>query len=132
MKRLTAVATGILVALLAAAPVSAGPPSGKIVLLQDPQVAGSTLYVDVSITTSYPVVAYEYAIQNECTWPTRQKSLQRDDIVYWTYEEDGVPHTVMPIYLQSVLEGAKCKVFLAKNNVVVKGSTTSYYTVAAP
>jgi len=37
------------------------------------------------------------------------------------------PHVTMPIYLQSVPAGSKCKVFLVRNgNVVVKGSTTLY------
>lgn len=130
MNRPNVLARGALAALLGtllvAAPVSAGGTTGKTVLLGTP-TSGTTLQVDVSVTSAAPVVAYEYAIQNECTFPHRTgSSYQRDDIVYWTFEVDGVPHAIMPVYLQSVPTGSSCKVFLARNNVVVKGSTTLY------
>ena len=75
-----------------------------------------------------PVVPYEYAIQNECDLPGKAGStLQRDDIVYWTSEDsNGDPHVTLPVHLQSISAGSKCKVFLVRNNTVVKGSTTSY------
>jgi hypothetical protein len=129
MKRRTAVATGILAALLAAAPVSAGPPyAGTTDFGAQTPTSGETLEVEVSVTSNTPVVPYEYAIQNECSFPNRTgKSFQRDDIVHWTFfEGQNVPHAVMPVYLQSVPTGSKCKVFLIRNNTVVKGSTTSY------
>jgi hypothetical protein len=128
MKRLTAVATGVLVALIVAAPVSAGPPYTGTTEPVGTPTSGETLYVDVSVTSNTPVVPYEYAIQNECSFPQRSgSSYQRDDIVYWTFfEGDNVPHAVMPVYLQSVPSGSKCKVFLIRNNTVVKGSTTAY------
>ena len=123
---LAGVLAGVLAVLLVAAPVAAGGTTGKTVLLGTP-TSGSTLQVDVSVTSTAPVVAYEYAIQNECAFPHRSgSSYQRDDIVYWTFEVDGVPHAIMPVYLQTVPAGSSCKVFIAKNNVVVKGSTTLY------
>jgi len=132
MRRSTAIATGILAALMVATPVSAGPITGDTNLLGDP-VAGTTLDVEVSVDSVIPVVPYEYAIQNECSLPNRGgRTIQRDDIVYWTYEEGGVPHAVMPVYLQSIPEGSKCKVFLMRNNTQVKGSVTSYLVEAAP
>jgi len=76
-----------------------------------------------------PVVPYEYAIQNECAFPHKGgSSLQNDAIVTWTSEDaNGDPHVTLPINLQSIPAGSKCKVFLVRNgNVVVKGSTTSY------
>jgi hypothetical protein len=132
MKRSTAIATGILAALIAATPASAGPISGDTNLL-DPPVTGTTVDVEASVDSVIPVVPYEYAIQNECSLPDKGgRTIQRDDIVYWTYEEDGVPHAVMPVYLQSIPEGSKCKVFLMRNNTQVKGSVTSYMVEAAP
>lgn len=126
MKILRVLAIGALGALLAASPVSAGGTTGKTVLQGTP-TSGETLLVDVSVTSTAPVVAYEYAIQNECTFPHRSgSSYQRDDIVYWTFEVGGVPHAIMPVYLQTVPSGSSCKVFIARNNVVVKGSTTLY------
>jgi hypothetical protein len=38
----------------------------------------------------------------------------------------------MPVYLQSIPAGSKCKVFLMRNNTQVKGSVTAYTVVAAP
>ena len=129
MKRLIAFTAAALATLAWAAPATAAPFSGTTTLVGTP-ISGSTLTVEASLTSNGPVVAYEYAIQNECAFPQRSgRSYQRDDIVYWTFEVDGVPHTTMPVYLQSVPAGSKCKVFLVKNNTVVKGSTTSY-TVA--
>lgn len=127
MHRILGLAAGLLTALLVAVPVSAGPPyQGKTVLQGTPN-AGQTLWVDASVVSNTPVVAYEYAIQNECTFPHRTgSSYQHDAIVTWTYELDGLPHAVLPIYLQSVPSGSTCKVFLVRGNVVVKGSTTSY------
>jgi hypothetical protein len=126
VKILRVLAIGALGALLAASPVSAGGTTGKTVLQGTP-TSGETLLVDVSVTSTAPVVAYEYAIQNECTFPHRSgSSYQRDDIVYWTFEVGGVPHAIMPVYLQTVPSGSSCKVFIARNNVVVKGSTTLY------
>ena len=126
---LAGVLAGVLAVLLVAAPVAAGGTTGRTVLEGTP-TSGETLLVDVSVTSTAPVVAYEYAIQNECTFPHRSgSSYQRDDIVYWTFEVDGVPHTTMPVYLQSVPAGSKCKVFLIRNNTVVKGSTNSYTVV---
>jgi hypothetical protein len=132
MRRSTAIATGILAALMVAAPVSAGPITGDTNLL-DPPVTGTTVDVDVSVDSVIPVVPYEYAIQNECSLPNRGgRTIQRDDIVYWTSEDDGVPHAVMPVYLQSIPAGSKCKVFLMRNNTQVKGSVSSYIVDAAP
>lgn len=118
---------GVLAALLVAAPVAAGQATGTTTFVNPPPTSGTTLYVDVSVTSTAPVVAYEYAIQNECAFPHRSgSSYQHDDIVYWTFEVGGVPHAIMPVYLQSVPAGSSCKVFIVKNNVVVKGSTTAY------
>jgi hypothetical protein len=73
-------------------------------------------------------VPYEYAIRNECGIAGKPGySIQQDDIVSWTSGTLTDPHVTMPIYLQTVGVGSKCKVFLVRNgNVVVKGSTTSY------
>lgn len=132
MKRLTAVATGVLAALVIAAPVSAGPITGDTELVGAP-VAGTTLDVGVSIDSVYPVVPFEYAIQNECSLPNKGgRTIQRDDIVYWTDVDGGLPHAIMPVYLQSIPEGSKCKVFLMRSNTQVKGSVTSYTVEAAP
>jgi hypothetical protein len=120
------------------ATASAGTAKGTTSLL-GPAVAGSFVDVDVSVTSETPVVAYEYAFQNECYFSGKvagpPDSYQRDDIVYWNYSTPpaygDVPHAIMTAYLDTVPAGSKCKMFLVRNNTVVKGSTT-FYSVVAP
>ena len=133
MRRTTAVATALLAALLMAAPASAGPLyTGDTEPLGSP-TSGATLDVEVSVTSEGPVVPYEFQIQNECQLPDKGgRTVQRDDIVVWVYEVDSDPHTVMPVYLQSIAAGSKCKVFLTRGNVQLKGSATSYTVLPAP
>jgi len=127
--RRTAIATGILAALVLTAPVGAvGPISGDTDI-PELQPAGTTMLVDafIEVADVIPVVPYEYAIQNECSLPNRGgRTIQHDDIVYWTDEVGEFPHTVMPIYLQSIPARSKCKVFLMRGNTQVKGSVSTY------
>lgn len=90
------------------------------------------MQVDVVVFSDGPVVPYEIAIQNECQLPNRGgRTVQHDDIVDWVDASGPNPHTVMPVYLQSIPEGSKCKVFLMRGNTQLKGSASSY-TVDAP
>jgi hypothetical protein len=129
MKRSISVLAGLVLALGVAGQALAGPPTtGKTVLVNAP-TSGQTLNVDASVHSNTPVVPYEYAIRNECGIQGKPGyAIQQDDIVNWTSEDaDGDPHVTMPIYLQSVPSGSKCKVFLIRNgNVTVKGSSSSY------
>jgi hypothetical protein len=128
MKRSLAVATGLLAAIVVAAPASAGPLyTGDTDLQGATPTSGTTLWVEVSVTSEGPVVPYEFQVQNECQLPNKgARTVQRDDIVDWVYEEDADPHTQMPVYLQSIPVGSKCKVFLTRGNVQLKGSVSSY------
>ena len=127
MKRSVAMAAGMLGALLVAGPASAGPLYTGDTELLAPAVSGTTLEVEVSVTSEGPVVPYEFQIQNECQLPDRGgRTVQRDDISEWVYEANTDPHTVMPVNLQSIPSGSKCKVFLTRGNVQLKGSVSSY------
>ena len=127
MRRTTAVMAGLLAGLLLAAPASAGPLyTGTTDLQGATATSGTTLWVEVSVHSVGPVVPYEFQIQNECSLPGHIRTIQRDDIVDWVYVEGGDPTTQMPVYLQGISAGAKCKVFLTRGNVTLKGSTTSY------
>ena len=130
MKRTIPIIAGVLLALVAALPVSAGPTSGTTVVPQPLQPAGTTIIVTAEIDSIIPVVPFEYAIQNECAWGKKatSTSYQRDDIIDWTIDADGLPATTMPIHLQSVPAGARCKVFLMRGNTQVKGSVSTYTT----
>ena len=126
MKR-TSIVGATFLTLVLAGTASAGPLYiGDTELLGAP-VSGTTLDVEVSVHSDGPVVPYEFQIQNECQLPNRGgRTLQRDDIIEWVYEVDSDPHTVMPVYLQSIPTGSKCKVFLTRGNVQLKGSVESY------
>jgi hypothetical protein len=143
MKRSISVVGALVLAAALAAPVLAGGPpvTGNVVAGIDPGTGlvdhpstGQTFFVDASVHSgAIPVVPYEYAIRNECGIAGKPGySTQQDDIVTWTSQDaNGDPHVTMPIYLQTVPAGSKCKVFLVRNgNVVVKGSTLSYTVIA--
>ena len=127
MRRTTAIVGATLLSLALAGSTLAGPLyTGDTELLGAP-TSGETLNVEVSVTSEGPVVPYEFQIQNECQLPNKGgRTVQRDDIVTWVFEEDSDPHTVMPVYLQSIPAGSKCKVFLTRGNVQLKGSVESY------
>ena len=128
MKTLSGIAVGVVAALIVASSViAAGPqPSGTTTLLGAAQT-GTTVMVRVTVRSVSPVVPAEYAIQNECQLPDKTRTIQHDDIIYWTdTSASGDPQTDMPVYLQSIAAGAKCKVFLMRNNTAVKGSTSTY------
>ena len=128
MKRSISVLAGLTLALTVAGSALAGPPVTGKTHLMDVPTSGQTLSVDASVHSNTPVVPYEYAIRNECGIAGKPGySVQQDDIVTWTSGTLTDPHVTMPIYLQSVPSGSKCKVFLIRNGTVtVKGSTSSY------
>ncbi|MBA4180758.1 MAG: hypothetical protein C0506_09240 [Anaerolinea sp.] len=91
--------------------------------------------VEVTISTTAPVVPYEYSVINKCWFSGKTSgpsdSFERFDLAGpWFEPEPGDPPTmIVSVNVQPVPEGAKCKVYLIKNNTVVKGSTTTYSVV---
>jgi hypothetical protein len=133
MKTLTVLAAIIALGLFAPTVAHAAQTSGTTQLL-GPATSGADVQVQVTVASGIPVVPYEYAIQNVCYFSGRASgnpdSIQRDDIVYWTGQDaNHNPQTTMPLHLQSIPAGAACKVFLMRNNTLVKGSTTAYSVV---
>lgn len=133
MKQLTIFVVLVLLVFGSAATASAGQATGTTTLLGTP-ISGLYVDVDVSVVSSTPVVAYEYALQNECYFSGRPSgrpdSYHRDDIVDWNFSapppNGDVPHAIMTVNLLTIPAGSACKVFLVKNNQKVKGSTTIY------
>jgi hypothetical protein len=127
MKTRAALATVLLIALAAVAAANAAPNTAETTL-QDAPVSGATLDVRFEVTGTTPVVPHEYAMRNTCTSKNGNFTIgQRDDIVTWLDEDlNGKPEATMPVYLQSIPSGWKCKVSLVKGNTIVKGSTESY------
>jgi hypothetical protein len=131
MKRFVAAILASMLALSAVSTASAGTGTGTTILL-GPAVAGSSVDVDASALSDIPVVPYEYSIRNECNFAGRTNgqpdSTQTDSIVNWLYSDptNTIPHAIMPLYFTKIPTGSFCKVFLLRNNQVVKGSVTSY------
>lgn len=130
MKLMISIAAALLLALAAVSGVSAGLATGTITLLE-PATENHPVDILVSISTTAPVVPYEYSVVNRC-WFSGKYSGQGD-----SYERfdlagpffagpDGAVQTTVTINLQPIPEGSACKVYIAKNNTVLKGSTTTY------
>jgi len=121
-------------ALSAASTASAGTATGTTTFTPAGSlaIAGSSVDVDASVVSEIPVVPYEYSIRNECNFAGRTNgqpdSTQTDPIVNWLYSDptNTIPHAIMPLYFTKIPAGSFCKVFLLRNNQVVKGSVTSY------
>ena len=106
MRTLAALATTALIGLaIASAAVAAQ--NKATTTLENAPVAGTTLYVTFTVSGTTPVVPYEYALQNTCTYPPKTFGHftlgQHDDIATWTDQgPNGEPRVTMPVYLQSV------------------------------
>jgi hypothetical protein len=135
MRAPAVLAAVVLLALAAAVAAGAQPNTASTEVLGTP-TAGETLLVRFTVFGTTPVVPYEYALENTCTYPPKSSGHftvgQRDDIVTWTDRDaSGNPQVTMPVYLQSVPAGSACKVSLVRTNTVVKGSTAAY-SVGSP
>jgi hypothetical protein len=115
-------------------PALAGTATGAVEFKPEAAITGASLVVDVSVVSETPVVAYEYALVNECYLsgkPSgRADTYQRDDIVNWNFSDGDVPHATMLVGLESIPVDAVCKVYIVRGNALVKDSLTQYTVVA--
>ena len=136
MIRLTMLGLAVLLVLAARVTAIATTVTGATTIL-DLATAGSSVRLDVSVVSSTPVVAREYALQNECYFSGeasgRPDLYQRDDIVDWIYAAPppygDVPHAIMTVHLDTVPAGSTCRVSLVSGDTVVTGSMTQYRVV---
>ena len=133
MRLIISTAAALLLALSAVSGVHAGPATGDTTLLDTPK-ANTPVDVLVSITSTAPVVAYEYSIVNQCWLSGRYAghfdSYERFDLTGPFFAgAGGAAETTVTINLQPIPAGAVCKVFIVKGNTVLKGSTTEYTVV---
>ena len=131
MKRIVIVGITAILAVGAVQVAVAGTASGTT----DPigtAFADTPIDVEVTINTTAPVVPYEYSLINKCWFSGKTSgpsdSYERFDLLGpWFEPEAGdPPTTIETVNVQPVPAGAKCKVYIIKNNTVVKGSTTTY------
>jgi len=138
MKFVSAVIIACGIALAVSNVASAGTASGSTTILgaaTPNAVTDTPTDVEVSISTTAPVVPYEYSLVNRCWFDGKTSgpsdSYERFDLVGpWSEPSPGdPPTTVETVNVQPVPAGAKCKVNIVKNNTAVKGSTTTYSVV---
>ena len=138
MKYLSALIIACAISVAAAGLAKAGTASGTTTILGPaaPNATADTpTDVRVTISTTAPVVPYEYSLVNRCWFNGKTSgpsdSFERFDLIGpWSEPSPGAPPTtVETVNVQPVPAGAKCKVYIIKNNTVVKGSTTSYNVV---
>lgn len=142
MKRLSILGIAAVVALATMAVALAGTATGSTTILgptggtADGEAHTDTpTDVEVVIETTAPVVPYEYSLINKCWFSGKTSgpsdSYERFDLAGpWFEPEPGdPPTTIVSVNVQPVPDGAKCKVYIVRNNTVVKGSTTTYSVV---
>jgi hypothetical protein len=131
MKRIGFLAVSVVLALSVVAVAHAGTATGTTDPI-GPAFADTPLQVEVTINTTAPVVPYEYSLINKCWFSGKTSgpsdSYERFDLPGpWFEPSPGdPPTTIETVNVQPVPAGAKCKVYIIKNNTVVKGSTTTY------
>ena len=145
MKRISVLSLAAVLALGVVTIAFAGPATGTTEILGASPTGGvvtdglahedTPTDVEVTISTGAPVVPYEYSLVNKCWFDGKTSgpsdSYERFDLIGpWFEPEPGdPPTTIETVNVQPVPAGAKCKVYIIKNNTVVKGSTTTYDVV---
>jgi hypothetical protein len=124
-----AVAAGLLVVATAGA-AQAGTASGTTTLA-GAAVGGQPLTVQVSLAGVYPIVPYDFVLENRCWFGGRYAGPVSSTETYpllgpWF---DGGPlgaTSSQVVDLTPVPSGAVCRVSIARGSTPVKGSTTAY------
>ncbi len=117
------------VGLVGAGPASAGPASGDTDLL-GAAVGGQEVDVGVTLRGVYPVVAYEFVLENRCWFKGRYSGHYDSAETYpllgpW-FDAGGASYSEETVNLNDVPSGSVCKVSILRGTSPVKGSTTSY------
>lgn len=124
------VACGAAVALaVGAVPAAAGPVTGDTEVLGLP-TGGEEVVVGVTLSGVYPVVAYEFVLENRCWFAGRYAGHFDSSETYpllgpW-FDAGGASYSEESVNLNAVPTGAVCKVSILRGTSPVKGSTTAY------
>jgi hypothetical protein len=138
MKRISVLSMAALLTLGVVTIAFAGTATGTTEILGAPApdaITDTPTDVEVTINTTAPVVPYEYSLVNKCWFDGKTSgpsdSYERFDLIGpWFEPQPGdPPTTIETVNVQPVPAGAKCKVYIVKNNTIVKGSTTTYDVV---
>ena len=124
-----AVAAGLLL-VATAGTAQAGTASGTTTLV-GAAVSGQPLTVTVSLKGVYPVVPYDFLLENRCWFGGRYAGPVSSTETYpllapWFAGESGSATSSQVVDLTPVPVGAVCKVAITRGSTPVKGSTTPY------
>ncbi|MFQ6170507.1 hypothetical protein ACK8HX_02775 [Oryzobacter sp. R7] len=129
MRKVLVVLGAVLALLVGAVPAAAGPAGGSTTLL-GPAVGGQEVEVGVAITGVYPVVAYEFVLENRCWFGGRFSgpvdSVERYPLLGPWFDASGGSYSEETVSLTDVPSGAVCKVAVSRGSSPVKGTTTPY------
>ena len=108
----------------------AGTASGTTTLVGS-AVAGQPLTVTVSLKGAYPVVPYDFLLENRCWFSGRYAGPVSSTETYpllgpWFAGSGGTATSSQVVDLAPVPSGAVCKVAITRGSTPVKGSTTAY------
>lgn len=129
--RILMAACGAAAALLVAAvPASAGQVSGSTEL-QGPAVGGSEVVARVTLKGAYPVVAYDYLLENRCWFKGRFSGPYDSAETYpllgpWFAGPGGSSYSDETVNLNDVPAGAACRLSVSRGPTPIKGTSLSY------
>ena len=129
MRRLMVGCGAAVALLLGAGPAGAGPATGSTELIGT-AVGGQEVLVEVTLSGVYPVVPYEFHLENRCWFSGRFKGPVDSTETYpllgpW-FDAGGASYSEEIVDLADVPAGAACRVSITRGSSPVKGSTTSY------
>ena len=124
-----ALAAGLLLVATAGS-AQAGTASGSTTLV-GAAVSGQPLTVTVSLKGVYPVVPYDFLLENRCWFGGRYAGPVSSTETYpllgpWFAGGGGSATSSQVVDLTPVPSGAVCKVAITRGSTPVKGSTTPY------
>lgn len=130
MRLLAASAASALLLVAMAPAAGAGTASGSTTLL-GPASSGQPLSVRVDLRGVYPVVPYDFALENRCWFGGRYAGAVDSTETYpllgpWFQGSGGSATSTQTVDLGPVPSGAVCRVSVTRGSTPVKGSTTAY------
>lgn len=131
MRGMRAAALAAVLTVAGAAGAAAGPVTGTTSLPPGGATGGQPLTVTVTLKGVYPVVAYEFVLENRCWFKGRFSGPVDSTETYpllgpWFDGPGGSALSTQVVDLTAVPSGSVCKVSISRGSSPVKGSSTSY------
>ena len=130
MRQLMVVCGAAAALIMGAVPAAAGQVSGSTDVL-GPASGGSEVTVVVTLKGVYPVVAYDFLLENRCWFENKATGSYDSAETYpllgpWFAAAGGGVYSQEIVNLNDVPPGSVCKVSITRGSTPVKGSATTY------